>query len=705
MKRIYIYIILLIGLRVMAVSHKQDVHQYICVESYNLLKRYVGMDILPLYSHLGEQQEYYRGDRAWQRNYITTGAWREDEEDIVWHHGTPVPFFDIKPWVSITHFWDADNDLMKKNFFQFSPPLPPLVGPYENAYDKMLKYAKPNKSWTLKYTDGGHGHEWTFALSSGGTITYWWYDYLGIQYDNLTEFYKTGKASIVGYYDGDGEWVDQNTRSDILPREIIFAPSFRDEIVWELLGRMCHLLGDMSVPAHTRPDEHGSQSDTYEDWVSNPTVYQVFNALNSGELINPYISDDPIYFLMFTMQQVADHFSSNGPYAGNGDNYLGPYPHPIEQAYLNNLDLTSLGNPITQEEFIYYPLPEDLVNIAVKTFPRVIRATAGLLYWFAIETDMINHVVYKNDYNAGEIKINGVNYPSGTSFDYQGNNTISSLEAYTQFVDDYWRLPFGWQKFTNQGIVTYTDNAIYNIEIDRRSTFQSINKKKVDISLVSPQYIESAEVGGTYNVTTNDGMVYPSLTSWNGFYLYPNSPMTIEALPLSDGWCTVAWPYDGGYLSRYYGSIISDNPLQFTPEFHRKNLYPIFKKHLKSSKPTALSSNTQIKLVHSNLEQYQFINMIYESGNGIFMTSSSQGTDTWGNEFIVGGIPSATIQYRCPTLLKDQGTNWITPIYQKTEYINDSWQHKIMYGEVSNYPAVLRTFSAPEDYLSKPVAI
>jgi hypothetical protein len=33
-------------------AHKQHVHQYLTVQGYNLLKNYVGQDILPFSSHL-----------------------------------------------------------------------------------------------------------------------------------------------------------------------------------------------------------------------------------------------------------------------------------------------------------------------------------------------------------------------------------------------------------------------------------------------------------------------------------------------------------------------------------------------------------------------------------------------------------------------------------------------------------------------------
>ncbi len=64
-------------------AHRQHVHQYITIEAYNLLKLTIGYDIPTLLSRLGGTSSWFVGDRPWQRGCITTGAWREDEGDIV----------------------------------------------------------------------------------------------------------------------------------------------------------------------------------------------------------------------------------------------------------------------------------------------------------------------------------------------------------------------------------------------------------------------------------------------------------------------------------------------------------------------------------------------------------------------------------------------------------------------------------------------
>ena len=88
----------------------------------------------------------FAGDSAWQKGCITTGAWREDDEDVVFH-------YDILPGLnyaltSITHFWDADQGDYTQNMFRLlieQPyPIPPLstdIGPYHNTFDKIMQFA------------------------------------------------------------------------------------------------------------------------------------------------------------------------------------------------------------------------------------------------------------------------------------------------------------------------------------------------------------------------------------------------------------------------------------------------------------------------------------------------------------------------------------------------------------------------------------
>ena len=138
-------------------SHQQHVHQYFVREAYELLKLYVGYDIPTLRQWIKFEEGFY-GPRPWQTGYIDVGAWREDNEDVVFHLskdnrptitgfggvilGTPfvnqlILAFTEDPFISSTHFWHPDNGdetpsdiegIYAGIYFKFTVP---------NAYQKL----------------------------------------------------------------------------------------------------------------------------------------------------------------------------------------------------------------------------------------------------------------------------------------------------------------------------------------------------------------------------------------------------------------------------------------------------------------------------------------------------------------------------------------------------------------------------------------
>lgn len=107
-------------------GHDQRTHQYIVREGYQLLKNQIGL--IPIMdSHVGNDEI----NGPFQTGLIVTGAYREDEEDLVYHwskddkipdvtdyYGNPIPGIiawlaaqtaPSDPFVSTTHFWEADN--------------------------------------------------------------------------------------------------------------------------------------------------------------------------------------------------------------------------------------------------------------------------------------------------------------------------------------------------------------------------------------------------------------------------------------------------------------------------------------------------------------------------------------------------------------------------------------------------------------------
>lgn len=379
-----------------SMAHQQHVHQYIVREAYELLINQLGFIVPEMHNFVGGLGSDYYGSYAWHKPYLTAGAWREDMEDPIFNYDFLIVQGVNIALVSISHFWDADSGDMNNNLFPIVLPYPPYpsvnIGPYENAYDKFLRYAEGN--WVLWFPDSMfctnklNGHQ---LLIIPGIAVPPQKTGIPVKYFSITEFYNNRELELLNDQNGEFYVFDLTTLQFISPDEaptIIVHDNIRNRIAWEVLGRMCHLLADLSVPVHTHRDEHGLQPDSYENWMgSSAQPHLYWNYSNSGAFINPYTTDnDPLHFLMYTMLQQADHFGSNGPGSiGNGnDNLLGD-PRPKELQMLNALNIPSYGEPTTSGG----PWHEtSLENIRDKTFPYAIRATAGLLYWFAIEVGL-----------------------------------------------------------------------------------------------------------------------------------------------------------------------------------------------------------------------------------------------------------------------------------------------------------------------------
>jgi hypothetical protein len=381
-----------------AIAHKQIVHQYIVREAYLLLMASAGNNIRELPAHIGDYGSFYTADSAWQRAFVTTGAWREDDEDPVYH-------YDIYnglnyALVSITHFWDADQDDFTENMFRLryqQPPLPPIIydiGPYPSAYKKIRDYAYGG--WVLWYPrmilcQNAANDHYLVITPLPIPANYG----IPISYDTLTNFYNDKTCKLHSEQTGAYEIFDINDLKTVSASSVPVLKGLdndtRDHIAWEVLGRMCHLLGDMSVPAHAHRDEHGLSPDSYENYMGGSTLPDtVWNHGNVGSPIildSNWSTEDVLHFLMYVTQQQSDHFGSNGPDQGAGNDNLSGNPRPLELGFLNSLQFDSLGQPTTEAG----PWTTDNLNhIRDKTFPFEIRATAGLLYWFCHTTGLMD---------------------------------------------------------------------------------------------------------------------------------------------------------------------------------------------------------------------------------------------------------------------------------------------------------------------------
>ncbi len=347
-KSILLFLILVIFITSKTFSHEQNVHQYMVREAYKLLSISLSGNYPVLQSHVGTTET---GDNVFiPGGKLVIGAYREDEEDAVYWH-----FFPFGWTASNTHFWRPDGG----DNWQFVV----LGKTYENAYQKAIKYIYGGYELDVPYAGSNIIEAYTAP-------------------QNLFEFYKTKRIYYKGYYQiYPGDFINRNywiTSSD----------EFRDKIVWEILGRVCHLIADMSVPAHVHGDRHPADlgdPDSYEVWMGNGsyTYWNYLSALNQGGIVDVSNKSNPLKYLLYTTAQITDFFPSND-YDGNNiygcndpfSNYSGL------QSFIDELNTNFGGAPPN-------PFNEDLKpSISDYSFNYGIRMIASFLYWFAKEANL-----------------------------------------------------------------------------------------------------------------------------------------------------------------------------------------------------------------------------------------------------------------------------------------------------------------------------
>jgi hypothetical protein len=178
---------------------------------------------------------------------------------------------------------------------------------------------------------------------------------------------------------------------------------------YEYLGHIVHFMGDMSVPTHAHGDAHVDlfgDEDPYEEWMSNSTADRPieltddeWTALRAAEA-NPDAGPmngrldgnvpagvDPLYYLLYTTNQLSDFFASRDV---DGDTFD---RNGWMQAELNSM-ATTIASPRVQDDLDNNddddgPFGEDINNhdgdlgrVRAVTYMYGIRAIAALYRTF-----------------------------------------------------------------------------------------------------------------------------------------------------------------------------------------------------------------------------------------------------------------------------------------------------------------------------------
>lgn len=399
-------------------AHSEWVHQYIVNEAYKYLERelsnastYSPINDAELYDYFGE--DYFYGktpENHWSKYYhnnqtpnnsIMRGAWVEDNYDIVFGYNNKVDW--ITP--SVSHFWDSDDGddtryTIKygikwfKNFHNNFTKAKRLVFG-KDYYDKF--YIKYN---IKRYLGKGY---WATNI-----------DVSHISYYNLFDLIMQNKHFLKEYVQEN--FFSSNIKLPVYQWEIPKNKS----IPYNIIGRVCHLLLDNAVPAHTKVRFHPcilSDGDLYEMSMASiaadcdpspaPDYYpaKLWNATTAreqGGLLYEIFNlpdEEALHYLFYTTNQVAQQFASYKPPStmkipGNR-NLISAYNDPIIPALFNQT------GQIGFNDYYQDKASDILLNYAI-------RATATFLYWIAVRTGQLpcptelqlqNNIYYGNRNN------------------------------------------------------------------------------------------------------------------------------------------------------------------------------------------------------------------------------------------------------------------------------------------------------------------
>jgi hypothetical protein len=625
-----------------SLAHKEWVHQYTVKQAYLMLEAQIG-PVPELRDRIG-MTFYGYGDNTypWATGLVGVGAWREDIEDPVYRYGGP---FD--GWAaSSTHFWRADNGDEATTPIPLSPNAP-------NALQKARRYL----------FGGGRIY---FALPGvdpvRGIINGYFYSY-----SSLVHFYRTGQCMFEGYQDFTGTNHFETPTAQTLQQETARRWSAM------ILGRVAHLLQDMSCPAHGKNDLHPCELgniDSYELFMGGTLgfpgsacnaeqttfpaqAWNYTNAVSQGGLLPNLTGSNHtliIRTLFYNQNQLADHFPSDDD-AGNHN-----LPNGSNSFLLSRYQ--ALGNPPNSVNFF---------DIANETYVYSIRATASLFYWFCFNAGIIPiSTTVKNDFEEGNVIVNSQLVPSGVPFPKNfGDPLTISVTATTQTSGGYTRYFTEWQKKDLDEVIVGTYGMpTWSTSVDGSHIYIAVFNREFNIAIANGQSFEGT-VGGTYRV--NYGA---PVASWSGAFVERvSAPIHVEAVPPSSDWFFVRWS-DGS----------TQNPRDFTPSDHF-TVYAQYKQRMASSVQTATASNNQRKMTYFNGAHH----VVYESGGEVWYTRSANDGATWSNEVLLSdgsGInksPSIAVRKGGSQLHPPLGVTWekfsggVSDVYLRYLNSDNTW--------------------------------
>lgn len=529
MKTIMISLLMLFSYMFL-LGHQQEMHQHITRESFQLLKYsfpedFSGLDEMEAY--LGYSETDNTQEDAVLFNSVgalklVAGSWFEDEYDMVYHYGTyRVPNYNnVPPWfeelifsdeynqaahTTITHFWNADQGEEASTHLEDTIEYGEFTLDWEftiskNALKKIRKYINGNYEARWIYSEPVDWEEYDDCLANDFNLP------------ALFDLYQ-GNGSLQAVsclLDGEEDWLD------VTSPVFDFPASTRKGFVYNILGRICHLLQDMSVPAHAHCTSHAGIYGMYSDiFESNEMIY--FNEIENwnaaevydqfGAFIDPYVHDDPVFYLTYFLNQIADFFP-DGKESGDAeyDNSI-----PGLEDVISNLENDLQPGELNSENCII------MYN---QLIPYAIKVTAGMLYWFAVESGQIEPVP-DPWYVSGEVNTSDQVTPENVTIHFD------KLNSQRDFIINA----------DNNGCFShlfhYRDAGLYNIEVRKDGyypavfsnieIYQELSLGEISLEpIYSPHYVlvsQDPEMAAYHNL--KDAIAYLQKHGGGAIYLQP----------------------------------------------------------------------------------------------------------------------------------------------------------------------------------------
>ncbi|MFA5404004.1 MAG: hypothetical protein WC358_03620, partial [Ignavibacteria bacterium] len=358
-------------------------HKYLVVQAWNIVRQQHSEVIN---SEMQNRMQFspetygdwwnteYDGLYAWHKGKIISGAFREDEEDVVFDYDG---LFNAN--VTNTHFWITDPSEGGSDNWKFSPP---YGGNYENAYQKAMIM------WNGKRYEGNS--EWG-ALTLGRFFYLTYPFFVKIKYDNLEDAYRHPEnVKVTHYYwEFEQKWYDEPEQPFFIPYMLENSNlseteirAYLDRAIWETVGRIAHLIADMGVPAHSHGSWHTSEIYEKEYMPSHFQNWSWTNAMQQGGLVDIIYKQNPLKYSMYLTNQVADRFAGNQGTHPFISTIPGNYNY---QSYYGNDNYGEILFPIYQG--INVPTnPENITweycyEVAQTSYVFSVRTTAGFLWY------------------------------------------------------------------------------------------------------------------------------------------------------------------------------------------------------------------------------------------------------------------------------------------------------------------------------------